>query len=137
MGHDVNISYIMVVMVFLQVITAYNLRDQTWTTILIVAYCFGGVVNHSMSLALHEVGHNLAFGHSRPMWNRIIGFIGNCIIGIPVSISFKRYHQDHHRYQVSYKNVFEHGQLIVHIRNYKYHVKHLSQLEVFLQTLSE
>lgn len=99
MGHDVKIAYIMLVMVILQVTTAYLLRNESWPTILIVAYCFGGVVNHSMSLALHEVGHNLAFGHSRPMWNRIIGFIGNCVIGIPVSISFKRYHQDHHRYQ--------------------------------------
>ncbi|XP_038074782.1 sphingolipid delta(4)-desaturase DES1-like [Patiria miniata] len=99
MGHDVNIAYIMVAMVIFQILTAYLLRNEPWMTIVIVGYCFGGVINHAMSLALHEVGHNLAFGHSRPMWNRIIGFIGNCVIGVPVSISFKRYHQDHHKYQ--------------------------------------
>ena len=57
-------------------------------------------MNHSMTLAIHEIGHNLAFGHAKPSWNRWIGFIGNCCIGVPISISFRRYHQDHHRYQV-------------------------------------
>ncbi|XP_041468243.1 sphingolipid delta(4)-desaturase DES1-like [Lytechinus variegatus] len=99
MGYDTNIANIMLAMVLVQVITSYLLRNESWMTIVIVGYCFGGVVNHSMTLALHEVGHNLAYGHARPMWNRIIGFIGNLVIGVPVSISFKRYHQDHHKYQ--------------------------------------
>ena len=100
MGYDTNIANIMLAMVLVQVITSYLLRNESWMTIVIVGYCFGGVVNHSMTLALHEVGHNLAYGHAKPMWNRIIGFIGNLVIGVPISVSFKRYHQDHHKYQV-------------------------------------
>ncbi|XP_071790517.1 sphingolipid delta(4)-desaturase DES1-like [Asterias amurensis] len=99
MGHDTTIVWIMFCMVVTQILTAWCLKNESWMTICVVAYCFGGVVNHGMSLAIHEVGHNLAFGHGRLMWNRIVGFMGNVIIGVPISISFRRYHQDHHRYQ--------------------------------------
>ncbi|XP_033110537.1 sphingolipid delta(4)-desaturase DES1-like [Anneissia japonica] len=99
MGHDNNMARIMVAMVITQVIACYLIQDESWLTVLIVGYCFGGVVNHSMTLALHETGHNLPFGHAKPMRNRLIGFLGNCIIGVPISISFRRYHHDHHRYQ--------------------------------------
>lgn len=101
MGCDTNIARIVLAMVLVQVLAAYLLQNETWTTVVIVAYCFGGVVNHCMTLAIHEIGHNLAFGHTRLMWNRWIGFIGNMCVGVPMSISFKRYHQDHHRFQVS------------------------------------
>lgn len=86
-------------MVVTQLIMCYFMKDASWTTILIFAYCFGGVINHAMELAIHELAHSLAFGYARPWANRALGIFGNIIIAVPSAETFKRYHLDHHRYQ--------------------------------------
>ena len=99
MGYDPNTKYIVVAAVVFQMMMAYLVSDASWVTVIGLAYCLGGTINHSMSLAIHEISHNLAFGHSRLLANRILGFIANIPLGIPVSISFRKYHLEHHRYQ--------------------------------------
>ena len=99
MGCDPHLKYILTLMVLTQVISAYLLRDATWTAIFIVGYCWGGVINHSMTLAIHDISHNVVFGNGHPLANRLFGIFANLPIGVPISISFKKYHIDHHRFQ--------------------------------------
>ncbi|KAG1658473.1 Sphingolipid delta(4)-desaturase DES1 [Nymphon striatum] len=99
MGYDPMLKYIVTLMVVIQFISMYFIQFVPWLMIPVVGYCFGGIINHSLMLSIHEIAHNLAFGHSRPMMNRIFGMIANLPIGLPVSISFKKYHLEHHRFQ--------------------------------------
>ncbi|BFF93466.1 sphingolipid delta(4)-desaturase DES1 [Drosophila madeirensis] len=98
-GHDPNFKWIAGAMVLTQILALLVVKDLSWSWLIVAAYCFGGIINHSLMLAVHEISHNLAFGHSRPFHNRMLGFVCNLPIGLPMSISFKKYHLEHHRYQ--------------------------------------
>ncbi|CAF2860061.1 unnamed protein product [Rotaria sp. Silwood2] len=99
MGHDWYMSIQVIISVFIQIILAIYLKESSWFKLICFAYIIGGTINHTLSLALHELTHNLAFGHSRPIYNRLLGFFANLPLGIPASITFKKYHLDHHRFQ--------------------------------------
>jgi sphingolipid delta-4 desaturase len=99
MGADPKLAPTVFFMVIAQIITAYLLKDASWFSIIVVGYCWGGVINHSMALAIHEISHNLAFGYSRPWANRLLGIFGNLPMAIPYSTVFKKYHLEHHKYQ--------------------------------------
>ncbi|XP_078427434.1 fatty acid desaturase family protein [Wolffia australiana] len=83
--------------VLVQLWTAAFLRDAGWGKILTVAYFFGSFLNHNLFLAIHELSHNLAF--STPSYNRLLGIFANLPIGVPMSVTFQKYHLEHHRYQ--------------------------------------
>lgn len=87
-------------MVFTQFLMFFLLRNASWPTLLLAAYFFGGVINHALMLALHEIAHNQAFGHGVFLPNRLFGIFANLPVGLPASISFRKYHLEHHRYQV-------------------------------------
>lgn len=69
-------------MVLTQFAMCYIMIGKSWWMILFVAYCFGGVINHSLSLAIHEISHNLAFGHAYPTANRWFGIFANLPLGV-------------------------------------------------------
>ncbi|KAG1359559.1 sphingolipid delta(4)-desaturase DES1-like [Cocos nucifera] len=83
--------------VSLQLWTATYLHSSSWLKILTVAYFFGSFLNHNLFLAIHELSHNLAF--STPAYNRWLGIFANLPIGVPMSITFQKYHLEHHRFQ--------------------------------------
>jgi len=98
-GFDTRFKWVVTALVLTQFLMIYLVQDMSWKVMLLIGYCFGGVINHALMLAIHELAHNLGFGHSRPMANRMLGFFANLPIGIPFSVSFKKYHLEHHRYQ--------------------------------------
>ncbi|XP_053461336.1 sphingolipid delta(4)-desaturase DES1 isoform X2 [Nycticebus coucang] len=98
MKPDPNLIWIISMMILTQLVTLYLVKDLDWKWVIFWAYAFGSCVNHSMTLGIHELSHNNAFGHNKALWNRWFGIFANLPVGIPYSISFKRYHMDHHRY---------------------------------------
>ena len=83
--------------VMLQLATAAALHNAGWLKILAIAYFFGSFLNHNLFLAIHELSHNLAF--STPVYNRWLGIFANLPIGVPMSVTFQKYHLEHHRFQ--------------------------------------
>lgn len=98
MGYDSTIAYYVTLEVIIQIAISWVVQDWSWPAILVTAYCIGGFVNHSLGSAIHEIGHNLAFGHAHPLWNRALGMLANLPFAIPMSVSYKIYHADHHRF---------------------------------------
>lgn len=82
MGHDPMLKYKVLFEVSLQIFLAWCAADLPWWGMVLVAYTIGGIINHSMTLAMHEISHNMAF-HNNIFLNRIMGFIANLPLGIP------------------------------------------------------
>ncbi|CAG7835481.1 unnamed protein product [Allacma fusca] len=97
-GFNPTFKWHVVLLVLFQIITIPIVCQLKWPHLLILAYFFGGVINHVLSLAQHEITHNMAFGNGRPSANRWFGIFANLPLGVPMSASFKKYHILHHRY---------------------------------------
>ncbi|KAJ6223371.1 hypothetical protein RDWZM_001916 [Blomia tropicalis] len=99
MVYDPVFKWRVLSLVAIQIISFYLLRNVQNVAILsILAYFFGGVINHSLTLAIHDISHNQAYGYGRPLANRLFGMVANLPLGIPSSITFRKYHEDHHKY---------------------------------------
>ena len=99
MGPDPNLKYVVIGMVMFQVMSVMYISQLSWFWVILLAYCLGGVVNHSLTLAIHDNAHNTTFGNYYPLSNRLFGMFANLPIGVPMSITFKIYHLEHHRFQ--------------------------------------
>jgi sphingolipid delta-4 desaturase len=98
-GYDPTSKYKALLSVLLQWLTAYVLvrTEASWLSLLLVAYVWGGTINHSLMLAVHELSHDLFFPQR---WaNEWFGLLVNTPMAVPLSAGFKKYHLVHHRYQ--------------------------------------
>jgi len=98
MGYDPMIALYVAIEVAANIAIAYLLRNSPWSVVLPLSWVVGATINHSLGGAIHEIGHNLAFGHKRPLANRVLGMFANLPMAIPLSVTYKKYHSDHHRY---------------------------------------
>lgn len=100
MGVDPYFKWTVVGAVCVQLV-AFAVLSQVSNPFLVflASYFFVGVINHSMMLAVHEIAHGQAFGPNAVLKNKLFGMFANLPLGIPMSISFKKYHLKHHRYQ--------------------------------------
>ena len=100
MGPNPWSALLIFLVVGLQFVLAYLLKDSSFWLILLVSYLVGAFANHSLFVMIHECGHNLVLkGATR---NRIMGIICNFPIVFPAAIGFRNYHFLHHSHLAEY-----------------------------------
>ncbi|XP_011715317.1 sphingolipid delta(4)-desaturase/C4-monooxygenase DES2 isoform X1 [Macaca nemestrina] len=98
MRPDPRLKWAVLALVLMQLLACWLVRRLAWRWLLFWAYAFGGCVNHSLTLAIHDISHNAAFGTGCAARNRWLAVFANLPVGVPYAASFKKYHVDHHRY---------------------------------------
>ena len=98
MGYDPFIAYVVAIEVVIQIIMCYFVQNASWPKIFVFSYLISTCLNHSLGSAIHEIGHNMAFGHKHPLANRALGMLCNLPMVVPMSVTYQKYHNDHHKY---------------------------------------
>lgn len=96
-GYDPTIKYKVIATFLIQLASLELLQGAPWYTWLFCCYTLSGSVNHGLTLAMHELSHNM--GAKQVVYNRLLAILANLPMGVPAAASFKRYHMEHHRYQ--------------------------------------
>jgi len=97
MGIDTSTKFKVLFWVGFQLLSLHLLQGAPWYTWLFCCYTLSGSINHMMTLAMHELSHNLGAKGVTP--NRWLAILANLPMGIPAAASFKRYHMEHHKFQ--------------------------------------
>lgn len=83
--------------VVLQLASASAARALPPGLFCLFAWLWGGLLSSNLFLAGHEASHNLAF--ETPRANKLLAVFANLPVVIPFSVSFGKYHRDHHTSQ--------------------------------------
>jgi len=59
MGYDPATKYKVAVSVAIQIMALHLLQGASWYTWVFFCYTLSGSINHMMTLAMHEISHNL------------------------------------------------------------------------------
>lgn len=88
---------VVVAVVVSQLLVARWAQTAPWYWFVLVAYVFGGTVNHTMQMAGHELSHNLCWEED---WaNKLTAILANFPTALPSAILFQKYHMEHHQFQ--------------------------------------
>lgn len=80
-GIDTMLRYKILLVVVIQIVGAAYASTLSWWPWLAFTYVVGGTFNHTLTLGMHEVSHNLAFASFQ--LNKIFGIFTNLPLGIP------------------------------------------------------
>mmetsp|Transcript_33260 Transcript_33260/g.106065 ORF Transcript_33260/g.106065 Transcript_33260/m.106065 type:complete len:303 (+) Transcript_33260:135-1043(+) len=97
-GPDLSMAPKVIAVVVFQLTMAWYASTFTniWA-LLAFAHVVSGFGNQSLLLAIHELSHFLVF--HKPTHNRLLGFVANVPVMVPVATSFRKYHMEHHMEQ--------------------------------------
>jgi len=71
-------------------------QHQSWGVFLAVMYIVGATLNHTCQVLVHDLTHYTAFENFNV--NRIFALITNIPTLAPSSITFGKYHYEHHEH---------------------------------------
>lgn len=97
MGPCSRTKWVVLGTVVFQTAMCYLMTQLSWFWVVFLTYTVSGTLNHMMMMGIHEISHNLAF--KSPFLNRWLSIAASLPLGLPVAISFRRYHLEHHKYQ--------------------------------------
>jgi sphingolipid delta-4 desaturase len=96
-GPEPFTAVVVVGLVIVQLVLANLSQSQSWPVLFVLGWSVGGLLNHSLQLAAHELSHNLCFDSLT--LNKLTAVVCNLPTAVPSAITFARYHMDHHVYQ--------------------------------------
>lgn len=92
------LSFIAIIsLVVLQLGLGVAVAKIGWVWVVLIAYCVGAFIDHSLFVLIHECVHKLVF--KKHAANRIAAMIANLPLVFASAISFERYHIKHHSFQ--------------------------------------
>jgi len=94
MKQDSFSFFLTLALVIGQVFAMYLIQNMSWPIIILGAFFSGAVLSHALYVLIHDLTHYTAFKSRRA--NQFTAILANLGQGVPTSISFGRYHADHH-----------------------------------------